>query len=64
MEQVLCFEVLLATVLLWVAIFGLFDLLVEWMDNKSRRGALYMLLALCVLGFLAMHNSVSVCALM
>ena len=64
MQPVLCFEVLLATVLLWVAIFGLFDLLVEWIDNKGRRGALYLLLGLGVLGFLATHKSVSVCALM
>ena len=64
MKSILCFEVLLATVVLWVAIFGMFDIIVSMLDSQKQKGVLYVMLALGVIGFLMTHESVSVCALM
>ena len=64
MKSILCFEVLLATVVLWVAIFGMFDIIVSMLDSQKQKGVLYVVMALGVIGFLMTHESVSVCALM
>ena len=60
----MCFEVLMATILLWVAVFGMCDLAMELVEAKWKRAAFYLGLALSVLVFLILHRNVSVCGLM
>jgi hypothetical protein len=64
MQVTMCFEVLLATVFLWVSIFGLFDVAVSMMECKKKHAAVYVVVGGSVLVFLATHESVSVCSLM
>lgn len=64
MNQNMCFEVLLATIVLWVAIFGLSDICASMLENKQQQGVLYGLLAVLVFAFLLTHDNVTVCSLM
>tara|TARA_B100001540_G_scaffold155612_2_gene137703 strand:+ start:4483 stop:4677 length:195 start_codon:yes stop_codon:yes gene_type:complete len=64
MNQNMCFEVLLATIVLWVAIFGLCDICASMLENKQQQGTLYGLLAVSVFAFLLTHDNVTVCSLM
>ena len=60
----MCMEVLLATICLWVAIFGVFDAVVERMPAKWQKVLLYLVTAGGVSVFLVTHPQVSVCSLM
>ena len=64
MQVTMCMEVLLATICLWVAIFGIFDAIVERFEQKWPRVSVYVLVAGAVGVFLMTHKSVSVCSLM
>lgn len=64
MNQNMCFEVLLATIVLWVAVFGLCDMCANMLETKQQQGLLYGLLAMAVMAFLASHDNVTVCSLM
>lgn len=64
MQQIMCFEVLFATILLWVAVFGLADLVMELVEARWKKASFYVGLALSVLVFLLLHKNVSVCGLM
>ena len=57
-------EVLLATICLWVAIFGVFDAAVECMPAKWQKVLFYLVTAGGVSVFLVTHPQVSVCSLM
>ena len=57
-------ELLLATICLWVAIFGIFDAIVERFDKKWKQVSVYVLVAGAVVVFLMTHKNVSVCSLM
>ena len=60
----MCFEVLIATIFLWVSIFGLSDIVMELVEVKWKRAGVYALLAVSVALFLVFHKNVSVCGLM
>ena len=60
----MCMEVLLATICLWVAIFGVFDAVVERMPAKWQQVLLYLVTAGGVSVFLVTHPQVNVCSLM
>ena len=64
MQVTMCMEVLLATICLWVAIFGIFDAVVERFDKKWQQVSVYLVVAGAVCVFLMTHKNVSVCSLM
>ena len=64
MQVTMCMEVLLATICLWVAIFGIFDAIVERFEQKWQRVSVYVLVAGAVGVFLMTNKNVSVCSLM
>mgnify|MGYP004037639041 CR=1 FL=1 len=60
----MCFEVLIATIFLWVSIFGISDIVMGLVEQKWKRAGAYTLLAVLVALFLGFHKNVSVCGLM
>ena len=64
MQIVMCFEVLFATILLWISLFGLADQLASRLPDESARCAFYAGVGGLVLVFLLTHRDVSVCAMM
>ena len=64
MQQIMCFEVLMATVFLWVAVFGLTDIVREHIPKLWQQALMYVVVGVGVLVFLATHKQVNVCMLM
>lgn len=60
-----CLEVLLLTVLMWVAIWGCIDVLVRRLQlTEDAELALYLLLGAAALGCVAAWDGVDACALL
>lgn len=57
-------EVLLATILLWVAVFGLIDELMQYVGKSEQKIAFYALLALFVICWVYVNHGISFCTLM
>jgi len=64
MNETMCAEVLIATIMLWVAVFGLSDLLMEWVGDPYKKTLFYATLAVSVSVFLGIHKNVTTCGLM
>lgn len=58
-----CLEVLLMTILLWVAIFGIVDELVGQIPEVGGRLAAYLAVGLIAVGFVAGMSDVTWCSL-
>ena len=64
MQSFLCFEVLLATVLLWVAIFGVVDEMMQRLDKTNYRLGFYCILGILVACWVYETQRISFCTLM
>tara|TARA_Y100000361_G_scaffold82019_1_gene72584 strand:+ start:472 stop:666 length:195 start_codon:yes stop_codon:yes gene_type:complete len=64
MQVVMCFEVLLATILLWISLFGLADQLASRLPDEQARCAFYAGVGGLVLVFLLTHRDVNICTMM
>ncbi len=64
MQTVMCLEVLLATVALWVALFGICDLLLENIKDNHVKLGFYMLLMATVFMFVYYTQQIDACTLM
>lgn len=60
----MCFEILIATVLLWVCVFGLADITVSHFSTDRERVLFYLGVGFAVLVFILTHPGVNVCSLM
>lgn len=60
----MCFEVMMATIMVWVCAFGLCEELLREIESKFKRVMFYGFTAVCVTGFLASHKNVNICSLM
>ena len=60
----MCFEVLMATVFLWVAVFGLTDIVREHIQKQWQQALMYVVVGVGVFVFLATHKQVNVSKLM
>ena len=58
-----CFDVLIATILLWVCIFGVVDLMVAELPNLASKLAAYGVLGLISVLFVVFTRSVTFCSL-
>lgn len=64
MQGVLCFEVLLATILLWVAIFGVIEELMQHFGKSNHRLFFYCILGSLVGCWVHEKHHISFCTLM
>ena len=64
MKAIVCFEVLMATIALWVALFGFCDVLVSKLEHDISKLAVYTVLAFFVLVFVYVNDSINMCTLM
>lgn len=64
MKDFLCTETLLATIGLWIALFGLCDILVQHIERIEHKIAFYCALLLLDALFVWLSQSVNSCALL
>lgn len=64
MQTVLCFEVLFATILLWVAIFGVMEELMQQFGKSNYKLLFYCLLGFFVTCWVYEKQHISFCTLM
>jgi predicted membrane channel-forming protein YqfA (hemolysin III family) len=64
MMPVMCFEVLLATIMLWISLFGISDHFIAKIEKDEIKLIVYAMMALMVLVFVYASNHINACALM
>ena len=64
MNQPVCLELLVATILAWAGLWGCVDELIRQMESVYKRVALYLLLCIVPLLVVTLQNHVSVCSLL
>ena len=64
MEGPLCLETLLLTIMLWVAVFGTVDELVQRVNNGDQRLALYAAMGLSGVVLISASDDFSFCSLL
>ena len=64
MLQGVCVEVLLVTILLWVSLFGIVDVLVSQLDEISHRLMAYGCIGGVVLLFSYSSSTINACTMM
>lgn len=64
MSAGLCLEVLIATVVAWVGVWGIVDEAVGLVENKAVRCCLYAALLAGAVALAAAQRSLTVCALL
>ena len=60
----ICLEVLLATIVAWVGVWGLGEEMVQLVDSRVIRCCMYATLLGCALLLAAAQRSLTVCALL
>lgn len=60
----MCLETLLLTILLWVAVFGTIDELVQRVENRDSRLAMYAAMGLSGVVLVSASDEFSFCALL
>ena len=58
-----CFEVLVVTIMLWIALFGIFDELVMYFDDTRVRLISYSAVGLTAVAFVALTDGINFCSL-
>lgn len=61
---VVCVEVLVVTVLVWIALFGIFELGISQIDRSTRKLAVYLVVLVVVGTFVCVHDGFSSCVLL
>ena len=64
LQPVICAEVLTATILLWVSVFGLCEEVLKMVQSASSRILFYFVLGVGVLVFVFFQKGVTSCSLM
>lgn len=64
MRQLECLELLVLTILLWIAIWGAFDALIQRWDLEDYQLPICALLGAAVVAYVYANNGLSVCELM
>lgn len=59
-----CLETLLLTIVLWVAVFGTIDELVQGLQNREQRLGLYAAIGLSGVALVSASDEFSFCALL
>ena len=59
-----CAEVLIATILLWVSVFGLCEEALRRVEKTEVRVSIYVLLGISVISFVQTQRGLSSCTLM
>lgn len=64
MRPVVCFEVLLTTIVAWAAVWGLLEEALSAVESKQSRCVLYGMMLLAAVAMAVWMEHVSVCALL
>ena len=63
-SESVCLETLLLTIVLWVAVFGTIDELVQGLQNREQRLGLYAAIGLSGVALVSASDEFSFCALL
>jgi hypothetical protein len=64
MNQPVCLELLVVTILAWAGLWGCVDELIRQIESVYKRVTLYLLLCIVPLLVVTLQNHVSVCSLL
>ena len=64
MNTVVCVEVLLATILVWISLFGILELAIGQIDKQSHKLAAYIFILAPVALFASTYKEFSSCVLL
>ena len=61
---IVCVEVLLATICVWISLFGIFELAINQIQEPSNKLAAYICLLIPVMMFACLHDGFTSCILL
>lgn len=64
MNTVVCVEVLIATILVWISLFGILELAINQLEKHAHKLAAYILILVPVAVFASTYEEFSSCVLL
>ena len=62
--EIVCVEVLIATIFVWISFFGIFELAIDQIEKPSNKLAAYICLLIPVMLFACVHDGFTSCILL